>query len=79
WSTYLLKLIVSLKGTNFKVWKEVVAIRNLFLFWITFKRLKLRNGNVKIKKWKCSNRMCLMIMKHLILEAFRGFVFESQR
>ncbi|RDX65515.1 hypothetical protein CR513_55823, partial [Mucuna pruriens] len=33
---------------------------------------------VKIDKWKRSNRMCLMIMKHSILEAFRGFISKSQ-
>ncbi|RDX71887.1 hypothetical protein CR513_48699, partial [Mucuna pruriens] len=33
---------------------------------------------VKIEKWERSNRMCLMIVKCSILEAFRGSNFESQ-
>ncbi|RDX82730.1 hypothetical protein CR513_36444, partial [Mucuna pruriens] len=32
---------------------------------------------VKIEKWERSNRMCLMIMKRSILEAFWGSIFES--
>ncbi|RDX73030.1 hypothetical protein CR513_47415, partial [Mucuna pruriens] len=31
---------------------------------------------VKFEKWKHSNRMCLMIMKHLISEAFRHFILR---
>ncbi|RDY11445.1 hypothetical protein CR513_03890, partial [Mucuna pruriens] len=33
---------------------------------------------VRIEKWEHSNRMCLMTMKHSILEAFWGFISESQ-
>ncbi|RDX87103.1 hypothetical protein CR513_31468, partial [Mucuna pruriens] len=33
---------------------------------------------VKIEKWERSNRMCLMIMKRSIPEAFRGSISESQ-
>ncbi|RDX62836.1 hypothetical protein CR513_58793, partial [Mucuna pruriens] len=85
WSTYLPKLIVSLNGTNFKVWKEVVATvldctDSDLALWVEKPILILDNlQEVKIKKWKCSNRMCLMIIKRLILKAFRGFIFESQR
>ncbi|RDY04788.1 hypothetical protein CR513_11460, partial [Mucuna pruriens] len=32
--------------------------------------------SVEIEKWKYSNRMCLMIMKRLISEAFRGFILR---
>ena len=32
---------------------------------------------VKIEKWDRSNRMCLMIMKRSIPEAFRGSIAES--
>ncbi|RDX71720.1 hypothetical protein CR513_48891, partial [Mucuna pruriens] len=58
-----------LNGTNFKVWKEVVKPI------LTPDNLQ----EVKIKKWKRSNRMWLMIIKRLTLEAFQGFIFESQR
>ncbi|XP_068645231.1 uncharacterized protein [Aristolochia californica] len=39
----------------------------------------LKNLNeVKIEKWESSNRMCLMIMKRSISEAFRGSMTESK-
>ncbi|RDX77352.1 hypothetical protein CR513_42547, partial [Mucuna pruriens] len=56
-----------LNGTNFKVWKEVVAIA----LRVEKPILTLNNlQEIKIEKWKHSNQMCLMIMKCLILEAF---------
>ncbi|RDX69973.1 hypothetical protein CR513_50845, partial [Mucuna pruriens] len=33
---------------------------------------------VKFEKWECSNRMCLMIIKYSILEAFQDSISESQ-
>ncbi|RDX66378.1 hypothetical protein CR513_54853, partial [Mucuna pruriens] len=74
-----------LTGTNFKVWKEAVEIAlgcmDLDLALRVEEPIPIMDNlqEVKIKKWKCSNRMCLMIMKRLILKAFRGFIFESQR
>ncbi|RDX90832.1 Copia protein, partial [Mucuna pruriens] len=57
------------EGANFKVWKETVAIvlgcmdLDLALrvekFILTLDNLQ----EIKIEKWKLSNRMCLMIMK----------------
>ncbi|XP_068634685.1 uncharacterized protein [Aristolochia californica] len=39
----------------------------------------LENLNeVKIEKWDRSYRMCLMIMKHSISEAFKGSMIESK-
>ncbi|RDY13071.1 hypothetical protein CR513_02058, partial [Mucuna pruriens] len=78
-------IIPMLNETNFKVWKEAVAIVLGYMDFDLALRvekpiLTLDNlQEVKIKKWKCSNRTCLMIMKRLILEAFRDFIFESQR
>ncbi|RDX71930.1 hypothetical protein CR513_48660, partial [Mucuna pruriens] len=51
--------ISMLNETNFKVWKEAVVEKPI----LTLDNLQ----EVKIEKWKCSNRMCLMIMKRLIL------------
>ncbi|RDY02216.1 hypothetical protein CR513_14362, partial [Mucuna pruriens] len=73
--------IPMLNGMNFKVWKEVVVIvldcMDLYLaFRVEKTILTLDNlQEAKIKKWKRSNRMCLMIMKRLILEAFQEFIF----
>ncbi|RDY13064.1 hypothetical protein CR513_02067, partial [Mucuna pruriens] len=64
----------------FKVWKEAVAIVlgciDLDLALRVEKLILTQNNlqEVKIEKWKHSNRMCLMIMKHLISKAFRGFL-----
>ncbi|KAF1875149.1 hypothetical protein Lal_00007765 [Lupinus albus] len=33
---------------------------------------------VKIKKWEHSNRMCLMIMKHSVPEAFHDSISKGQ-
>ncbi|XP_006584217.1 uncharacterized protein LOC114420374 [Glycine soja] len=73
-----------LNGTNFNVWKEAVEI---FLGYMDLD-LPLRterpistpetSNEVKIERWNRSNRMCLMIMKHSIPEAFRGSISEGQ-
>ncbi|RDX78557.1 hypothetical protein CR513_41151, partial [Mucuna pruriens] len=63
-----------LNGTNFKVWKEVVAIVlgcTDFNLALRVKKPILTPDNlqeVKIEKWKRSNQMWLIIMKRLILE-----------
>jgi len=36
------------------------------------------SNEVKIEKWDQSNRMCLMIMKRSIPEAFRGSISKGQ-
>ena len=36
------------------------------------------SNEVKIEKWDRFNRMCLMIMKHSIPEAFQDFISEGQ-
>ena len=76
--------IPMLNGTNFKAWKEAVEI----ILGCMDLDLPLRterpiftpetSNEVKIKKWDWSNRMCLMIMKRSIPEAFRGFISEGQ-
>ena len=76
--------IPMLNETNFKVWKEAVEI---VLGCMDFD-LALRterptstpeaSNEVKIEKWDRFNRMCSMIMKHSIPEAFRGFNSEDE-
>lgn len=76
--------IPMLSGMNFKVWKETVEI----VLGCMDLDLALRSdqptattdnpNEVKIEKWDRSNRMCLMIMKRSIPEAFRGSITESQ-
>ncbi|KAF8369261.1 hypothetical protein HHK36_032730 [Tetracentron sinense] len=76
--------IPMLSRTNFKVWKETVEI----VLGCMDLDLALRSDQptttpenpnvVKIEKWDRSNRMCLMIMKRFILEAFRGSITESK-
>ncbi|RDX64378.1 hypothetical protein CR513_57075, partial [Mucuna pruriens] len=73
-----------LNETNFKVWKEAVEIVLDCMDLDLTLRIEettptLDNlQKVKIDKWECSNGMCLVIMKHFIPKAFRGFIFESQ-
>ncbi|XP_006591714.1 uncharacterized protein [Glycine max] len=73
-----------LNGTNFKVWKEAVEIvlgcMDLDLALRTEQPISTpeTSNEVKIEKWDWSNRMCLMIMKRSIPEAFRGSIFEGQ-
>ena len=71
-------------GTNFKVWKEVVEIvlgcMNLDLILRTERPISTMetSNEVKIEKWDRSNRMCLMIMKCYIPEAFWGSISDGQ-
>ncbi|RDX85138.1 hypothetical protein CR513_33714, partial [Mucuna pruriens] len=67
-----------LNGTNFKVWKKVVAIvlgcMDLDLVLRVEKPILAPDNlqEVKIEKWKHSNRMWLMILKRLISKAVKG-------
>ncbi|XP_040862121.1 uncharacterized protein [Glycine max] len=76
--------ILMLNGTNFKVWKEAVEIvlgcMDLDLALRTKQPTSTpeASNEVKIEKWGCSNQMCIMIMKHSILEAFRASIFEGE-
>ncbi|RDY01942.1 hypothetical protein CR513_14665, partial [Mucuna pruriens] len=76
--------IPMLNGTNFKVWKETVEIvlgcMDLDLALRVEEPIPTMDNlqEVKIEKWERSNRMCLMIMKRSIPEAFRGSISESQ-
>ncbi|XP_061368868.1 uncharacterized protein LOC133311781, partial [Gastrolobium bilobum] len=72
-----------LNGANFKLWKENVEIvlgcMDLDNALRTEKPTSTQeNPNTdKIEKWERSNRMCLMIMKRSIPEAFRGSIVET--
>ncbi|RDY00092.1 hypothetical protein CR513_16766, partial [Mucuna pruriens] len=71
-----------LNGTNFKVWKEVVATvlgctDSDLALWVEKPILTPDNlQEVKIEKGKRSNQVWLMIMKCLILEAFWDFILR---
>jgi len=73
--------IPMMNGTNFKVWKEAVEIvlgcmdLDLALRMEPPISTSETSNEVKIEKWDRSNRMCLMIMKCSIPEAFRGSIF----
>ncbi|CAH9098963.1 unnamed protein product [Cuscuta epithymum] len=76
--------IPMLNGTNFKSWKEAVEIvlgcMDLDLALRTERPTSTpENSNeAKIEKWDRSNRMCLMIVKRTIPEAFRGSITEGE-
>ena len=73
-----------LNETNFKVWKEAVEIvldcMDLDLTLRTERSTSTleASNEVKIEKWDRSNRMCIMIMKRSIPEAFRGSISEGE-
>ncbi|XP_022870888.1 uncharacterized protein LOC111390119 [Olea europaea var. sylvestris] len=75
--------IPMLSGTNFKVWKEAVEIvlscMDLDLALRSDRPASIPENpkEGKIEKWDRSDRMCLMIMKRSIPEAFRGSITES--
>ncbi|XP_068663009.1 uncharacterized protein [Aristolochia californica] len=76
--------IPMLSGTNFMAWKDTVEIVLGFIDLDLALRAEQpistpdNLNEVKIEKWECSNRMCLMIMKHSIPEAFWGSMIESK-
>ena len=78
--------IPMLNGTNFKTWHENLQI----VLGVTDMDLALRVSSPApltvesssdekrdIERWEKSNRMCLMIIKKVILEAFRGTISET--
>jgi len=73
-----------LNGTNFKVWKKAVEIvldcMDLDLALRTKRPTSTpeASNEVNIEKWDRSNRMCIMIMKRSILEAFQGSLSEGE-
>ena len=72
-----------LNETNFKVRKKTVEIVLGYMdldFALRTERpisTPETSNEVKIEKWDQSNRMCLMIMKCYIPEAFWGSISES--
>ncbi|XP_068638423.1 uncharacterized protein [Aristolochia californica] len=76
--------IPMLSGTNFKAWKDIVKIilscMDLDLVLRAEPPISTPDNlnEVKIEKWERSNRMCLMIMKRSISEAFWGSMTESK-
>lgn len=81
-----LSSIPVLNGTNFKEWKENVEIilgcMDINLALRIEKPVSLTDASSteerkNFEKWDRSNRMCLMIIKRGIPEAFRGVVSEG--
>ncbi|XP_061366310.1 uncharacterized protein LOC133309544 [Gastrolobium bilobum] len=78
-----MNMLPMLNGANFKLWKENVEIvlgrMDLDNALRTKKPTSTQeNPNTdKIEKWERSNRMCLMIMKRSVPEAFRGSIVET--
>ncbi|XP_068641925.1 uncharacterized protein [Aristolochia californica] len=74
--------IPMLSGTNFKAWKDIVEIVFGCMdldFPLRAEQTTSTSKNLNdVKIEKCSNRMCLMIMKCSIPEAFGGFITESK-
>eukprot|EP00256_Glycine_max_P070437 XP_025985032.1 uncharacterized protein LOC113002187 [Glycine max] len=76
--------IPMLNETNFKVWKDALEIvlgcmdLDLALRMERPISTSETSNEVIIEKWDQSNRMCLMIMKRSIPEAFWGSISEGQ-
>ncbi|KAA8531026.1 hypothetical protein F0562_005738 [Nyssa sinensis] len=75
-----------LNGTNFKTWHEnlqiVLGVMDLDLALRVFSLAPLTDESSSYKKrdierWEKSDRLCLMIIKKAILEAFKGTIFET--
>ena len=78
--------IPMLNGTNFKSWQEnlliVLGVMDLDLALRTDSPPPLTDKSTsdqkrEMEKWERSNRMCIMIMKKAIPEAFRGTISEK--
>ena len=78
--------IPMLNGTNFKTWHEnlqiVLGIMDLDLALRVSSPVSLIDESSfdekrDIERWEKSNRMCLMIIKKAIPEAFRGTISET--
>ena len=77
--------IPMLNGTNFKTWHEnlqiVLSVMDLDLVLRVYSPAPLTvessyDEKRDIERWEKSNRMCLMIIKKAIPEAFRGTISE---
>ena len=75
-----------LNGTNFKTWHEnlqiVLGVMDLDLALRVSSPAPLTvesssDENRDIERWEKSNRMCLMIIKKVIPEAFRGTISDT--
>ena len=78
--------IPMLNGTNFKTWHEnlqiVLGVMDLDLalggfFLAPFTVESSSDEKRDIERWEKSNRMCLMIIKKVIPEAFRSTISET--
>ncbi|KAK6160726.1 hypothetical protein DH2020_004107 [Rehmannia glutinosa] len=78
--------IPMLNGTNFKSWQEnlliVLGVMDLDLAIRTDSPPPLTDKSTSdekrdMERWEKSNRMCMMIMKKAIPEAFRGTMSEK--
>ena len=84
--TVNINYIPMLNDFNFKSWHENLS-NNLAVMDIDlalrvdsplpFMDESIPDNRRKIERWERSNRMCIMIMKKAILEAFRGSMTEK--
>ena len=76
--------IPMLNETNFKVWKKdieiVLGCMDLDLTLRTKQPTSTleASNEEKIEKWDRSNRMCIMILKRSILEAFQSSISQGE-
>ena len=84
--TVSINSIPMLNGTNFKTWNEnlqiVLGVMDLDLALRVSSPAPLTvesssDEKRDIERWEKSNRMCLMIIKKVIPEAFRGIISET--
>ena len=78
--------IPMLNGSNFKSWQKnlliVLTIIDLDLVLKVYSSTPLTDQSTlddkkEIERWERSNRMCIMIIKKAILEAFKGLMIEK--
>ena len=81
----IINYILILNGTNFKTWHEnlqiVLGVMDLDLALRVYSPAPLTvesssDEKRDIERWEKSNRMCLMIIKKAIPEAFKGTISE---
>ena len=84
--TTTINSIPMLNGSNFKSWQEnlkiVLKVMDLDLVIRVDSSAPLTDTSTfdqmrEMEKWERSNRMCMMIMKKVVLKAFRGTIFEK--
>ena len=85
--SFNLNNILVLNGSNFAKWKEhiIIVLGYMDLDYalrvdepLMITKNSSADVNTTDERWECSNRMCLMIMKHSIFDTIRGATFEEE-